>query len=148
MTPTNVKNNIYIGDSDAAKDTETLNQKNINTVITLNTDLVADRAEMNKRKYQMYALLDSGKNPQEQVDAAVFQTAGEIESGNNFLIHCGAGMNRSPAILAAALALVEEKKFGEALNEIKERHEPTQLSTGISKQAEKSVNRYRNGVEE
>lgn len=148
MTLTNIKNNIYLGDSDAARNTETLNQKNINTVITLNTDLVADQAEMNKRKYQMYALLDSGKNPQEQVDAAVFQTAGEIESGENFLIHCGAGMNRSPAILAAALALVEEEKFAEKLNEIKDRHEPTQLSTGISQQAQKSVKRFRDGVDQ
>jgi len=148
MTMNNIKENIYIGDSDAANDREILNNKEINSIITLNTELIADYSDMNKRRYVSYPLLDSGTNPQEQVDAAVHYTAGEIESGDKFLIHCGAGMNRSPAILAAAIALVEEKEYIEALNEIKERHEPTQLSTGITEQAQKSVNRFRNGVDE
>lgn len=142
---TNIRDNIYIGDADAARNTERLNQLNIETVITLNTDLVADRAEMNKRKYRMYALLDNAQNPQQQVDAAVYDVAGEIESGNNFLVHCGAGMNRSPAILAAALALTENTDYDTAINKIKNEHASTQLSTPISAQARKAFINYGGG---
>ena len=46
------------------------------------------------------------------------------------LVCCGAGMSRSPAIVAAALALVERAPFEDCLRRVA-RHHPSDVSPGL-----------------
>jgi len=143
----NIKHNIYVGDKQDAKDSENLSEENIDTVISLIDENIVDRNHLNRRCYRSYALLDNGANPQEQVDAAIYAVAGEIESEGNFLVHCAAGMSRSPTILAGALTLVENSDLEEQVNYLKDRYEPFSLKEDLYEQVKESVERFRDGVD-
>lgn len=144
----NIKDNVYIGDKQDAEDSEMLSDNDIRTVVSLIEDNVADRNHMNRRCYRSFALLDNDANPQEQVDAAIYNVAGEIEAQQNFLVHCHAGMSRSPAILTAALALVEDKTFDEALEYMRNEYHATSIQPELEKQVRQSVDRFKEGVVE
>lgn len=144
----NIKDNIYIGDKQDAKDSENLSENNIDTVISLIDENIVDRNHLNQRCYRSFPLLDDGANPQEQIDAAIYNVAGEIESDSNFLVHCAAGVSRSPVILAAALALVENKSFEEALIYMKDNCSQVTIHPDLADQVRNSIDRYRNGVPE
>jgi protein-tyrosine phosphatase len=54
--------------------------------------------------YCRYPVLDGAGNSPETLRAAIDSVASLVRSAIPVLVHCGAGMSRSPAIVAAALA--------------------------------------------
>jgi protein-tyrosine phosphatase len=68
--------------------------------------------------YCRIPLVDGDGNRPEIIRAAVALTASLIRSGVPTLVTCGAGVSRSPIIVAAALAKAEELPLDEALHEI------------------------------
>ena len=57
--------------------------------------------------YCRIPLIDGASNPTERLRLAVDTVAALIRRGTPTFVFCGAGMSRSPAITAAALAVVE-----------------------------------------
>jgi len=68
--------------------------------------------------YCRIPLVDGAGNRPEIIRAAVDLTASFIESGVPTLVACGAGMSRSPIIVAAALAAVDGCSLEESLEKI------------------------------
>jgi hypothetical protein len=70
--------------------------------------------------YCRFPLADGPDNPRWIVRSAVETLAGWLREGIPTLVSCGAGMSRSPAITAAALAIAEGRPIEECLAEIVE----------------------------
>lgn len=65
--------------------------------------------------YCRFPLIDGTGNPPWLLQAAVSCVANFLRSGTPSLVYCGAGMNRSPCIAAAAIAKVRRCSPDEAL---------------------------------
>jgi protein-tyrosine phosphatase len=68
--------------------------------------------------YCRIPLVDGSGNRPEIIRAAVDLTASLIDSRVPTLVACGAGMSRSPIIVAAALARVDGRSLEQALDDI------------------------------
>lgn len=80
-----------------------------------------------------FPLLDGTGNRPELLDLAVRTVARLIEAGVPTLVCCGGGMSRSPAIVAAALALVRHERPAECLKQVVSHH-PGDVSPGLWKE--------------
>ena len=65
--------------------------------------------------YCRFPLVDGAGNPDWLLRAAVETVACLLRSGTPTLVHCSAGMSRSPAVGGAALALASGCSFAEGL---------------------------------
>ncbi len=68
--------------------------------------------------YCRFPLVDGSGNRPQIVRAAVDLTASLIDSRVPTLVACGAGMSRSPIIVAAALARVDGRSLEQALDDV------------------------------
>jgi protein-tyrosine phosphatase len=80
--------------------------------------------------YCRFPLVDGTGNPAELLRAAVRTVLGFLETAVPTLICCGAGMSRSPAIAAAALAVVRKQSPEQCL-ELVVRHHSSDVSPGL-----------------
>ncbi len=65
--------------------------------------------------YLRFPLMDGTGNDPELLDLTIWSVARLIRKGMPCLLCCGAGMSRSPAIVAAALAVIQATDFDECL---------------------------------
>jgi len=70
--------------------------------------------------YCRFPLIDGSGNQPAILRAAIETTATFIKSGTPTLVACGAGMSRSPAIVAAAKAMGEKMLLVDALEKLTE----------------------------
>jgi protein-tyrosine phosphatase len=68
--------------------------------------------------YCCFPLIDGSGNQLGVLRAAITTTRVFIESQTPLLVACGAGMSRSPAIVAAAMAMIEGVTLAEALGKM------------------------------
>ena len=68
--------------------------------------------------YCRFPLVDGSGNPPWLLRTAVETVARLIRDGVSTFVFCGAGLSRSPAIVAASLALAENCPIGEGWNEV------------------------------
>lgn len=80
--------------------------------------------------YCRFPLLDGSENRGEVVSAAIRTTATLLEMKIPTLLCCGAGMSRSPAIAAAALAFLNEESPEACLRQVTAQH-PSDVSPGL-----------------
>lgn len=80
--------------------------------------------------YCRFPLLDGSGNAPWLVRAAVETVGGLLSSGTPTLVFCGAGMSRTPAIAAAAIAHVRRCSLAEAVSVVAQSG-PVDLSPGI-----------------
>ncbi len=70
--------------------------------------------------YCRFPLVDGAGNPDWLLRASVETVASLLRSGTPTLVHCSAGISRSPAIGGAALALASGCSFAEGLKAVTE----------------------------
>jgi len=80
-----------------------------------------------------FPLLDGTENDADLLDLAIGCVAILVERGIPTLVCCGAGMSRSPAIVAAALSRVNRSDLGKSLEAVIEVH-PADVSPGFWKE--------------
>jgi protein-tyrosine phosphatase len=68
--------------------------------------------------YCRFPLIDGSGNQLGVLRAAIETTRVLIESQTSLLVACGAGMSRSPAIVAAAMAMIDGITLAEALGKM------------------------------
>jgi protein-tyrosine phosphatase len=90
--------------------------------------------------YCRFPLVDGGGNPGWLLKAAVETVAALLRSGSPTLLHCSAGISRSPAIGAAAIALVSGCSFAEGLVAATESG-GTDISPGLWAEIQEAVSR-------
>jgi protein-tyrosine phosphatase len=77
-----------------------------------------------------FPLLDGGGNDPGLLDLAVTTVANLVEKKIPTLVCCGAGMSRSPAVAAVALAIVYQENADECLKRLAEHH-PSDVMPGL-----------------
>ncbi len=77
-----------------------------------------------------FPLLDGGGNRAELLALAIRTVASLIESGTPTLVCCSGGVSRSPAVVAAALAMVHHESPEECLKKVTAHH-PSDVSPGL-----------------
>ncbi|HXG12684.1 MAG TPA: hypothetical protein VNK04_23200 [Gemmataceae bacterium] len=80
--------------------------------------------------YCRFPLLDGAGNPGELLSLAVSTVATLLQMRTPTLIFCGAGISRSPAIAAAALAVAHQQPAEHCLQQVA-RYHPCDLSPGL-----------------
>jgi protein-tyrosine phosphatase len=68
--------------------------------------------------YCRIPLTDGGGNSQEQLSLAIESVAALLQRKVPCFVYCGAGMSRSPAIVAAPVSLVDRQSPEEALQRL------------------------------
>ncbi len=116
MTPTQIRDNLWVGGAEPAADRAWLNAHCITHVLNVaneveNPDLMIPITKV--------PLLDGTGNQQIAVDAAVNILGMLLDRGCAVYLHCRAGQSRSPYICARALAVKENSDFHTIYAEIR-----------------------------
>lgn len=77
-----------------------------------------------------FPLIDGAGNRPELLALAIRTVAGLIASGIPTLVCCSGGMSRSPAVVAAALGLVNHECFEDCLKRVAHHH-PSDVAPGL-----------------
>lgn len=120
---------LWIGHAGDGRDVRQLSDLGIGAVIQLALEepqLVLPREFV----YLRFPLLDGTGNAYEIIGLAILNSAGIIQRNIPTLICCGAGMSRSPAIAAAAIALCEEQELLQILKFVTD-HSCADISPGF-----------------
>lgn len=108
---------LWIGNAVEAQDQRRVNDLEIAAVV----DLAREQPPLQLSRdlvYCRFPLIDGPDNPPALLAAAIQTTALLIREKARMMVCCGAGLSRSPAIVAAAMALVREEPTDECLNRI------------------------------
>jgi protein-tyrosine phosphatase len=108
---------LWLGNSAEARDITSVLGLGIVAII----DLAMEEPAIHYPRDILYCripLVDGSGNRPEIIRAAVDLTASLIDSRVPTLVACGAGMSRSPIIVAAALARVDGRSLEQALEDI------------------------------
>jgi protein-tyrosine phosphatase len=79
-----------------------------------------------------FPLLDGTENDANLLDLTILSVANLIKRGIPTLVCCGAGMSRSPAVVAAGISIVTECPLDDSLKAVIEAH-PADVSPGFWK---------------
>lgn len=96
---------LWVGNRADARDTSGLLERGVAAVVDLAVEELP--VQLNREMvYCRFPLVDGSGNPPEILCAAIRAASCLIRKQVPTLVCCGAGMSRSPAIVAAALAVV------------------------------------------
>ncbi len=112
---------IYLGSEFAATDVELLTQHQITAVLSLQAEAIYNHLYPNHFLYKNIPLHDG-----QSIDSTVFEEALAFiqqaqQENRKILVHCAAGVSRSPSIVAAYLMQVKGMNPIEALEFMQER---------------------------
>jgi hypothetical protein len=105
---------LWLGHAGDARDPTRLHEAGISAVVCV----VASEPPMALPRefvYCRFPLVDGEGNPLWLLRAAIETVAGLLRSGTNTLLHCSAGISRSPAIGGAAIALASGCSYADGL---------------------------------
>jgi protein-tyrosine phosphatase len=92
--------------------------------------------------FYRFPLVDGSGNDPDLLHLAIHSISILVKKGIPTLVGCGAGMSRSPAIAAAALALANQVPLGESVKCVSE-YRPIDISPGFLAQVVQAVNNER-----
>jgi protein-tyrosine phosphatase len=114
ITPTSF-DRLFVSDFRAAERLANENPLGIRTVLGVCIEKIQSRCP--DITYVQFPMLDAQPLEFEMVDEVMHTVARSI-IGGGVLIHCAAGLSRSPVMVALYFDLVGFKNFDEALNEV------------------------------
>src|SRR5208283_21745 len=110
-------NQLWIGDAGDGRDPERLLQNGVVAVINLAAE-VPSPILPRSMVYCHFPLTDGPQDDQSILRVAIQTVATLLKRQVPTLVYCGAGMSRSPAIVAAVLSIVQGGSPEEELKEI------------------------------
>jgi len=120
---------IWIGHAGDGRDLRNLLDHGIHAVV----QLAFEEPPVNLQReiiVERYPLLDGTANSPKLLRLAIHGVVALIQERVPVLICCGAGMSRSPAIVAAAISIIDGRELQECLKIITE-HSPADISPGL-----------------
>jgi protein-tyrosine phosphatase len=135
---------LWIGHAKDAEDFKQLFDLGINALVQL---AVEEPAVQLPREliYCRFPLVDGPGNEARLLSLAITTLANLIEKKESVLVCCGAGLSRSPAIAAAALAMVFQEPPDDCLKQVAEHH-PADVAPGFWQEIKELVERERLGA--
>jgi protein-tyrosine phosphatase len=122
--------NLWLGNARDRRDIRSVLDAGIQAVVDLAIEELPV-AVTRELIYCRFPLLDGAGNPPWLLRAAVETVVAFLRAGVPTLVCCGAGMSRSPAVAAAALARVRGLSLELALGEIISVTGPADMSLGL-----------------
>jgi protein-tyrosine phosphatase len=114
---TRIRPNIYLGhEYDAHMDS--INSHRITAVLNVADDLNDPLYPVFKVVTVKIGLSDDSNNTSDMIDLSVSVLRNLIDQGHRVLIHCRAGMSRSPHILALYLSEIESRDYEDIWKEL------------------------------
>lgn len=107
MELTQVHKNLFVSSKKSATNLSLLETNKIETIINLGARCPCDPyndIDIQRDLDYIHIPIVDGKNEAHKVERAIQIVKNEITSGRRILVHCSAGVSRSPSILAAAMA--------------------------------------------
>ena len=123
---------IWIGNAADSNDFQDVFDKGIQAIIHLALEEPPTQPPRSLT-YCRFPLVDGNGNDPSLLYCAIKSIAILIQQQIPILVCCGAGMSRSPAIVAAALSLVEQNSLQECIEHVTKFH-ATDLSPGLWEQ--------------
>ncbi|HEV3416818.1 MAG TPA: dual specificity protein phosphatase [Pirellulales bacterium] len=120
---------LWIGHAGDGRDLRGILEREIRAVVQLAIEEPPLQLPREIIAYR-FPLLDGDGNAPDLLHLAVDAVAALIERSIPVLVCCGGGMSRSPAIVAAAISLVEQKDLHDCLKAVTESH-PADVSPGL-----------------
>jgi hypothetical protein len=108
---------LWLGNMADARDLDRLDDEGIAALVDLAVEELPPQLPR-ETIYCRFPLLDGAGNPRELLRAAICATVSLLRSRVPTLVCCGSGMSRSPAVVAAALAMVRGGQPGDSLEEV------------------------------
>lgn len=125
-----IAHGLWIGNSFEARDIRGLYEANLRAVVDLALEEKPISDFPREMLYQRIPLIDGEGNEPALLAFAVRTTAWLHENQQPVLVACSAGMSRSPAISAAALALRADEDPNEMLGQVTST-KPHDISPGL-----------------
>jgi protein-tyrosine phosphatase len=112
-----IQGNLWLGNAGDGRDPECLLQAGVAAVINL---AVEEASPVLPRSmiYCHFPLMDGAQDVQGVLAVAIHTVVSLLKIQVPTLVYCGAGMSRSPAVVAAALAIVEGGSPEERLRQV------------------------------
>jgi protein-tyrosine phosphatase len=128
---------LWIGNAGDGRDLQEIFSKDIRAIVQL---AVEELPIQTARELILcrFPLLDGSGNEDPLLSLAIDTVSDFISRKIPTLVCCGAGMSRSPAIVAAAICLSEKIQLDDCLRFISEKH-PTDVSPGFWKEVRRIV---------
>lgn len=107
MELTEVQNNVFVSAKKPATNLSVLKTHEIETIINLGARCPCDPyndIDIQRDLDYIHIPIVDGKNELHKVERAVRIVENELTSDRRILVHCSAGVSRSPSILAASMA--------------------------------------------
>lgn len=126
MTPQNlILPRLWLGNMHAAMDDNFLRENNINVVFNCTKDLPFSMIPEVQRRYRLPVddnLEDAEiRNMELWAPEAVLKLVEEYHGGSRILVHCAAGMQRSAALVAMSLMVMQGLHADEAMAQVKQK---------------------------
>ena len=131
-----IQGRLWLGNATDVRDLQQLHSHGIVAVIDLAHEELPARLSRDLT-YCRFPLVD-GTTAAEMLSIAIQVTASMVRNGAPTLVACGAGMSRSPAVVAAALAIVQQRPPRECLQTLTANH-PHDVSPRLWAEVEKIV---------
>jgi predicted protein tyrosine phosphatase len=141
-----IKNGIFIGNAYsvvgnyATRDEDILAERNIRVVISALTeeeyeDYMIAKEDFPEIEWHRF-VIDDDKD--EKISQYFFDVhtiiSDAVRDNKNVIVHCAAGMSRSPSLVIAYLMIENRWGYEEALNFVKRRREIVEPNIGFAKQ--------------
>lgn len=110
-----VTDQIFIGKRSDPFDTEIIKAAGIQSILSLNGRLEQSASELGVEKLVSFNLTDGAGNHYWVLKNAIHTLGELVQEAAPVLVHCQAGVSRSPAIVAAHLMQTSDMSFDEAL---------------------------------
>jgi len=142
--PLEVMKGLFIGNLRASKNRDFLDQHGITHVLTVANDI---EPEFPKR--YIYKTINVDDSTEDDLSRYFEKCIKFIEKGRKagaVLVHCHAGISRSPSIAIAYLMYKDKLSYDEALARIKARDELIEPNTGFATQLRDFEKRLKEGA--
>ncbi len=108
---------LWLGNALDARDVRRIHDRGIRAVVDL---AIEERVPDLTRElvYCRVPIIDGSRNTPALLTHAIEVTVSLIRASIPTLVACGAGMSRSPCIVAASLALVDDRPLGDVLRSL------------------------------
>jgi len=120
-----ITDKIWLGDLQDAQNISVLQAANIKAVLSLLENLESYFSSLIQIAYQkaqiqhtLVSMIDGGNNQDDAFRQAFAVLEGFQDQGLNTLVHCGAGVSRSPSVVIGWLMKHAKLTWDEALNEV------------------------------
>ena len=127
-------NQLWIGNAGDGRETARLLHNGIVAVINLAAEVPSPNVSPRSMVYCHFPLVDGPQDDPTILRVAIQTVATLLKSQVPTLVYCGAGMSRSPAVVAAALAIVQGGSPEEKVTEVVAGH-PHDVSPQVGRRS-------------